>query len=181
MQARMMALAAALSLAAIPALAQQKLVLKASDVHPPGYPTVVAVENIGKKLEAATNGRLTVQMYPAMQLGGEKEMIEQAQIGALAICAHQRRRARTGDRRSQRVQPAVPVPQHRAYGEGHRRTDRQELLEKVTDNPKAGLIGICWMDGRRAQRLRQQAADQGNRRPQGPQRCGSWAIRCLST
>ena len=60
------------------ALAQQKLVLKASDVHPGGYPTVVAVEDIGKKLEKATNGRLSVAMYPSMQLGGEKEAIEQA-------------------------------------------------------------------------------------------------------
>ena len=33
---------------------------------------------MGKKLEAATNGRILVQMYPSMQLGGEKEMIEQA-------------------------------------------------------------------------------------------------------
>ena len=39
------------------ALAQQKLVMKASDVHPLGYPTVDAVENMGKKLEKATNGR----------------------------------------------------------------------------------------------------------------------------
>ena len=38
-----------------------------------------------KKLEAATNGRLTIQMFPSMQLGGEKEMIEQAQLGALQI------------------------------------------------------------------------------------------------
>ena len=67
------------------ALAQQKLVLKASDVHPAGYPTVVAVEDIGKKLEKATNGRLSVQMYPSMQLGGEKEAIEQAQVGAIAF------------------------------------------------------------------------------------------------
>src|SRR5258706_15815475 len=66
-----------------PAIAQQKIVLKASDVHPVGYPTVVAVENIGKKLEQATNGRLSVQMYAAMQLGGEKEAIEQAQVGAI--------------------------------------------------------------------------------------------------
>src|ERR1700730_9699031 len=66
-------------------LAQQKLVLKASDVHPAGYPTVVAVENMGKKLAQATNGRLSVQMYPAMQLGGEKEAIEQAQVGALQL------------------------------------------------------------------------------------------------
>src|SRR5882724_940767 len=67
------------------ALAQQKLVLKASDVHPAGYPTVVAVEDIGKKLEKATNGRLSVGMYPSMQLGGEKEAIEQAQVGAIAF------------------------------------------------------------------------------------------------
>ena len=36
-------------------------VLKASDVHAAGYPTVVAVENLGKKLSAATNGRYSVQ------------------------------------------------------------------------------------------------------------------------
>ena len=48
---------------------------------------MVAVENLGKKLEAATNGRLSVQMYPSMQLGGEKEAIEQAQVGAIAIRA----------------------------------------------------------------------------------------------
>ena len=63
------------------ASAQQKLVLKASDVHPEGYPTVAALENMGKKLDAATKGRITVQMFPSMQLGGEKEAIEQAQVG----------------------------------------------------------------------------------------------------
>src|SRR5215217_5937259 len=67
------------------AFAQSKMVLKATDVHPLGYPTVEAVERMGKKLEAATNGRLSIQMYPSMQLGGEKELIEQAQVGALAI------------------------------------------------------------------------------------------------
>jgi len=67
------------------AFAQTKMVLKASDVHPLGYPTVEAVVRMGKKLEAATDGRLTIQMFPSMQLGGEKEMIEQAQLGALQI------------------------------------------------------------------------------------------------
>src|SRR5881394_2375695 len=75
--------ALALGAAGAPAFAQAKLALKASDVHPAGYPTVVAVENMGKKLEQATNGRLSVQMYAAMQLGGEKEAIEQAQVGAI--------------------------------------------------------------------------------------------------
>ena len=38
--------------------ADQKMVFKASDVQPAGYPTVAATENLGKKLAAATNGRL---------------------------------------------------------------------------------------------------------------------------
>jgi len=70
---------------ALPAAAQQKQVWKASDVHPLGYPTVEAIERMGKKLEKATNGRISIQMFPSMQLGGEKEMIEQAQVGALQI------------------------------------------------------------------------------------------------
>src|SRR6187455_3881368 len=78
-------LLAAAAVASGPALAQQKIVLKATDVHPLGYPTVEAVVRMGKKLEAASNGRLTIQMFPSMQLGGEKEMIEQAQLGALQI------------------------------------------------------------------------------------------------
>ena len=48
------------------ARAQAKSVFKASDVQPAGYPTVVATENLGKKLEAATSGRLSVQMFPAI-------------------------------------------------------------------------------------------------------------------
>src|SRR5271154_4948954 len=71
--------------ALVPAKAADNVVLKASDVHPAGYPTVAAVENMGKKLAAATNGRVTVQMFPAMQLGGEKEAIEQAQVGAIQL------------------------------------------------------------------------------------------------
>ena len=61
--------------------------LKAADVHPAGYPNVVAVEHMGKKLEAATGGRIKLQMFPGSVLGGEKEMIEQTQVGAIQICA----------------------------------------------------------------------------------------------
>ena len=68
----------------IPALAQSTT-LKVSDVHAPGYPTVAAVESLGKKLAAATSGRLSVQMFPSAQLGGEKETIEQTQIGAVQM------------------------------------------------------------------------------------------------
>jgi tripartite ATP-independent transporter DctP family solute receptor len=135
-----------LSLIATSAFAQQKVVLKASDVHPAGYPTVVAVENMGKKLEAATNGRISVQMFPSMQLGGEKEAIEQAQIGAIALA-----RVSVGAlgpviddlnvlnlpflfRNTAHMQKVIDGP----IG--------QELLDKVTNNPRAGLVAICWMD-----------------------------------
>ena len=52
--------AAALTLLAAPsAWAEDAMVLKSADVHPLGYPTVQAVENMGKKLEEATGGRLS--------------------------------------------------------------------------------------------------------------------------
>jgi tripartite ATP-independent transporter DctP family solute receptor len=74
-----------LAAAIAPAQAQQKQVLKATDVHPLGYPTVEAIVRMGAKLEKATGGKYSIQMFPSMQLGGEKEMIEQAQVGALQI------------------------------------------------------------------------------------------------
>ena len=79
------ALSAAFALLPAAGQAQQKMVLKATDVHPLGYPTVEAIVRMGAKLEKATSGRYSIQMYPSMQLGGEKEMIEQAQVGALQI------------------------------------------------------------------------------------------------
>ena len=40
---------------------------------------------MGMKLAAATSDRISVQIHPSMQLDGEAEMIEQAQVGALRI------------------------------------------------------------------------------------------------
>jgi tripartite ATP-independent transporter DctP family solute receptor len=129
-----------------PAVAQQKIVLKASDVHPAGYPTVVAVENIGKKLQQATNGRLSIQMYAAMQLGGEKEAIEQAQVGAIQFA-----RVSVGA-----LGPVVDDLNVFNLPYVFRNTEHaqhvidgsigKELLDKVTNNPKAGLVALCWMD-----------------------------------
>ena len=41
------------ALGALP-VGAQTIVMKAADVHPAGYPNVVAIENMGKKMEAAT-------------------------------------------------------------------------------------------------------------------------------
>lgn len=80
------ALMAALGFAGLaPMSASAQMVMKAADVHPAGYSTVVAVENMGKKVEAATNGRIKFQMFPGGVLGDEKTMIEQTQFGAIQI------------------------------------------------------------------------------------------------
>ncbi len=79
------ALALAAAACALPAAAQSPVVWKASDAHPLGYPTVEAIMGMGMKLVAATSDRISVQIHPSMQLDGEKEMIEQAQVGALRI------------------------------------------------------------------------------------------------
>ena len=143
-----MAGAAALEAAVVGRVsAQQNLVLKASDVHPLGYPTVEAVTRMGKKLEAATNGRLSIQMFPSMQLGGEKEAIEQAQVGALAIA-----RVSVGpvgsivDDLNVFNMPFVfrDVPHMRKVIDGE---IGKELLQKITDNPQTRLVGLAWMDG----------------------------------
>jgi tripartite ATP-independent transporter DctP family solute receptor len=130
-----------------PAAAQQKMVLKATDVHPLGYPTVEAVERMGKKLETATGGRLSIQMYPSMQLGGEKEMIEQAQVGALQIA-----RISVGpmgpvvDELNVFNMPFVfrDVPHMNKVIDG---PIGDEMLAKLTASPQSKLVGLCWMDG----------------------------------
>ena len=142
-------IAAAAGLAAAfaaPATAQQKQVWKASDVHPLGYPTVEAILRMGKKLEAQTSGRISIQMFPSMQLGGEKEMIEQAQVGALQIA-----RISVGalgpviDELNVFNMPFI------FRDEAHMRKVIDgpigaELLEKINANPNTRLIALGWMD-----------------------------------
>jgi tripartite ATP-independent transporter DctP family solute receptor len=128
------------------ARAQARSIFKASDVQPAGYPTVVATENIGKKLEAATNGRLSVQMFPSMQLGGEKETIEQTQIGAIQLL-----RVSAGT-----VGPIVDEINvvnmpflFKNMAQAERMMDGpigQELLDKITANANAGLVALSWMN-----------------------------------
>ena len=127
-------------------LAQDKMVMKVSDVHPITYPTMEALVRMGAKLEKATNGRLTFQMFPGGQLGAEKEMIEQAQVGALQI-------ARIS------VGPMGPVVDElnvfnlpfvfRDEAQMRRVIDGPigtEMLDKLTASPSSRLVALGWMD-----------------------------------
>jgi tripartite ATP-independent transporter DctP family solute receptor len=133
------------SLLPLSALAQN-IVLKAHDTHPAGYPTVAAMESLGKKLEAATSGRIKMQMFPGAVLGQEKEAVEQTQLGAIQIA-----RISLGV-----IGPIVPevnvfympfvfrdVTHMRKVIDGDVGAD---LLDKVS-NSSARLVALGWMDG----------------------------------
>lgn len=133
-------------LSAPAALAQGKVVWKASDVHPLGYPTVEAIIAMGKKLEQQTQGRISVQMFPSMQLGGEKEMIEQAQVGALQIA-----RISVGAMGPVVDELNVFNLPFIFRDEAHMRKVIDgpigaELLEKINSNPASRIVALGWMD-----------------------------------
>ncbi len=137
--------ACAASLIAAPLVAQSATTLKAADVHPKGYPNVVAVENMGKKLAVATDGRLKIQMFAGGVLGDERVAIEQTQIGAIQIL-----RVSVGPLSS--VVPDVDVFNlpylFRDQNQMRKVVDGpigQEMLDKITASP-AKLVGLAWMD-----------------------------------
>ena len=129
-----------------PARAQAKAVFKAADVQPLGYPTVAATESMGKKLEAATNGRLSIQIFPSATLGGEKETIEQTQIGAIQMI-----RVSAGA-----LGPIVDdinvvnMPfLFKSIAHSEKMMDGeigQELLDKISANANAGMVALAWMN-----------------------------------
>ncbi len=128
------------------ALMAQNIVLKSHDTHPAGYPTVAAIESMGKKLEAATSGRIKIQTFPGAVLGQEKEAVEQTQLGAIQIA---------------RISLGVMGPVVNEVNvfnmpfvfrnEAHMRAVidgpiGQEILDKVSASP-AKLVGLGFMDG----------------------------------
>ena len=126
--------------------AAHALEIKFADIHPAGYPTVVAEENMGKALTQESNGELTFKYFPGGVLGSEKEVVEQAQVGAIQMT-----RVSLGI-----VGPVVPdvnvfnlpfVFRDQAHmrkvidgGIG------DEILAKITDS-EFGLVALAWMDG----------------------------------
>ncbi|MEJ8572635.1 TRAP transporter substrate-binding protein [Microbaculum marinum] len=136
-----------LTLAAVAAAATaapaSALEIKSSDVHPMGYPTTDAIEYMGQLLSDWTNGRITIKIFHSMQLGGEKEALEQVQLGALEMT-----RVSVGV-----VGPIVPdfnvfnLPYvFRSLDQMHNVVDGEigtALLDKLS---AGGLIGLGYMD-----------------------------------
>ena len=75
---------AAIALSAMAAQAQE-LVLRSSDTHPDGYPTVAAVQYMGELIEERTGGRIGIEVFHSAQLGEEKDTIEQTRFGVIDL------------------------------------------------------------------------------------------------
>ena len=146
MQLRHTFIAGALASLILSTSALAQTTLKAADVHPPGYPTVVATESLGKKFEDATKGKYKMQMFPSSVLGNEKTMIEQTQVGAIQVL------------RTSLGPVGAVVPEVNVFNmpfvfrdEKHMRAVidgpiGQEILDKITASP-AKLVALAWMDG----------------------------------
>ncbi len=58
-------------------------VLRSSDTHPSGYPTVEAVRHMSEQLSIRSDGRLQLKVYPGAVLGDEKGTLEITVFGGL--------------------------------------------------------------------------------------------------
>jgi len=121
-------------------------VIKAADVHPQGYPNVVAVQNMGEKLKEQTDGKLEIKVFPGGVLGDEKQMIEQAQMGAIDMI-------RISMAPVAAILPDIEVftlPYvFRDEDHMHKVIDGdigKSIGEKLTNNPKSRLVFLGWMD-----------------------------------
>ncbi|MCP1495633.1 tripartite ATP-independent transporter DctP family solute receptor [Pseudomonas migulae] len=139
-------LAAALPLAFTISSAAHALEIKYADIHPAGYPTVVAEEQLGKTLTADSNGKLTFKMFAGGVLGSEKEVIEQMQVGAIQMA-----RVSLGI-----VGPVVPDVNvfnmpfvFRDQAHMRKVIDGEvgdEILDRITKS-EFNLVALAWMDG----------------------------------
>jgi TRAP-type transport system periplasmic protein len=117
--------------------------IKSSDVHAMDYPTTQAIQYMGDLLNTWTNGRLTIKIFHSMQLGGEKEALEQCQVGALEMT-----RVSVGV-----VAPIVEefnafnLPYFfRSVEHMHHVVDGEIGTELLNRLEKGGLIGLGYMD-----------------------------------
>lgn len=117
--------------------------LFSADAHPQGYPTVKAVEAMGKMLEERTKGELSIRIYAGGQLGNESDTLEIAIFGGIDL-----NRVNLGA-----LNPIAPVTAvlslpfiFRSVAHARRAFDGapgRAILDAL--RPK-GLVGLCYYD-----------------------------------
>ncbi|MFD2755022.1 TRAP transporter substrate-binding protein [Comamonas terrae] len=140
MRCRKIWAAVAASLVSLTAAATE---FRSSDIHPDDYPTVTAVRFMGERLKQLSGGKHTIKVFPSGALGGEKETIEQAKIGALQMV-----RVNVGAMNNVCPETIVPTMPFLFRSVDH--------LHKVLDGPigadilkaceKQGFVGLAFYD-----------------------------------
>ena len=124
--------------------ADTQIVLKLGETHPKGYPTELADEEFARLVGERSSGRIKVEVYAGSQLGEEKAVIEQVQLGAVALT-----RVSTGAVAQFSKQLGVfSLPyifvstQHMwSFLDG---PDGQRMLDSLQPSH---FVGLCWYDG----------------------------------
>ena len=61
------------------------ITLKLAENHPEDYPTTIGDKKFAELVEEKTNGRYKIDVYAGGQLGDEKSVVEQLQLGSIDL------------------------------------------------------------------------------------------------
>lgn len=64
--------------------ADQKTIIMAHHMHL-NHPVSIAMDRMAELVHKNSGGKLSISMYPAGQLGGERELLELTQVGTIGI------------------------------------------------------------------------------------------------
>jgi tripartite ATP-independent transporter DctP family solute receptor len=114
-----------------------------SDTHPYEYPTVQAVAEMGRLLEARSNGRFSLRIYAGGQLGAERDTLEITTFGGIDL-----NRVNLAPLNS--IEPLTSVPSlpflFRSIDHMRRAMDGPPGERVLASLEKHGLIGLCFYD-----------------------------------
>lgn len=118
-------------------------VLTSSDTHPSDYPTVQAVNEMGRRLAARTDGRLSIHVYAGGQLGAERDTLEITTFGGLDM-------NRVNLAPLTAIEPMTVIPSlpflFRSTAHMRRALDG-EIGQQILDSLRPhGMVGLCFYD-----------------------------------
>ena len=125
-------------------VANAQTVLRSSDTHPDGYPTVEAVKYFGELVKERTAGRYSVEVFHSAQLGEEKDTIEQVRSGVIDL-----NRVSMGPFNGLIPETTVPSLPYifRSADHMHKVMDGEIGDEILAAFEPHGVIGLAFYDG----------------------------------
>ena len=76
-------LACVFAVALVAGNAAAATIMRLAETHPPDYPTTKGDYEFARLVKERSGGRISVEVYHSKQLGEEKAVIEQVQLGAI--------------------------------------------------------------------------------------------------